>query len=158
MNKLLSANQNLAIKSCRQSRRFARARFFKQQSVPDTCSCGKLVQHMRFNTSTPVFFRYFTCPVGRATYGFHLPDRSFYLPRAVGQPLVSVPGLGVGGGFVRVELFSGVVPRAMLTQTWSCFILSSEGIEGCRPCRYAELLTRQLGLSPPPTGKNRFLA
>ena len=31
----------------------------------------------------------FTCPTG---YGFHLPDRSFYLPRAVGQPLVSVPG------------------------------------------------------------------
>ena len=29
--------------------------------------------------------------------GFHLPDRSFYLPRAVGQPLVSVPG-GWGGG------------------------------------------------------------
>ena len=42
-----------------------------------------------------VFVRFFTCPVRRATYGFRLPNRSFYLSRAVGQPLVSVPGVCV---------------------------------------------------------------
>ena len=87
-----------------------------------------------------VFFRFFACPVGCATYGFHLPDRSFYLPRAVGQPLVSVPGwycmiVFVGfstGGWYCMIVFVGssmggwycmIVFVGFCTGGWYCMIV-----------------------------------